>query len=219
MYYEYPEVEDAYLARGQYFLGDQLFVAPIVSPIDPATGLAAIDVWIPEGTWIEFSTHEVFRGPRWVQINGDLNRIPIFVKGGGIVPSAPLTMRTQHIAGDHLIVTLFPGTEGNFSLYEDDGTTAGYEQGEFETTALRCIAPDGQMLAIGIDGAVGHCEGLPQQRTLELQIEAIARPQAIRVNGVEYTTWTYDADQRELILLLNHVDRRSTQDIVIKTEA
>ncbi len=219
MYYEYPEVEDAYLARGQYFLGDQLFVAPIVSPTDPATGLASINVWIPDGTWVEFSTLEVFRGPRWVQINGDLNRIPMFVKAGGIVPSAPLAMRTQQIAADHLIVTLFPGAEGHFSLYEDDGTTAEYQNGEFETTALRSTMLDEQTLAIAIDSAVGKCTGLPQRRTLELHIEAIARPQTICVNDAECSNWTYDATQRELVVLLNDIDRRSAQDIVIQVKA
>src|SRR5260370_219452 len=48
MYHEYPEVEEAYLARDQYFLGNQMFAAPIVYPTDPLTGQAPVDVWIPE---------------------------------------------------------------------------------------------------------------------------------------------------------------------------
>ncbi len=219
MYYEYPEAEDAYLARGQYFLGDQLLVAPIVSPCDPKTGLASVEVWIPEGTWYEFSTLETFIGPRWMRIDGDLNRIPIFVKAGGIVPQAPLAMRTKDITGDHLIVTVFPGADGQFDLYEDDGTTAAYQNGEFETTAFRSTMLDKQTLAIVIGSAVGHCTGLPQTRTLELHIKSITKPRLARLNASDCSTWTYDANSHELILVLNNVDRRSTQDVVIQTEA
>src|SRR5258708_18238538 len=77
---------------------------------------------------------------------------------------------------------------------------------------------DEQTLAIAIDSAVGKCTGLPQRRTLELHIEAIARPQTIRVNDAECSNWTYDATQRELVVLLNDIDRRSAQDIVIQVK-
>jgi alpha-glucosidase len=65
MYYAYPECDDAYVARFQYFLGDQLIAAPLVHPADPETGMAAQDVWIPEGIWIDYQTREAFEGPRW----------------------------------------------------------------------------------------------------------------------------------------------------------
>ena len=100
MYYEFPEAEDAYLARSQYFLGDQMFVAPIVTPRDPQTGLAPVDVWIPDGTWIDYTTLEVYDGPQWVRIYGDLNRIPIFVRAGAILPMAPRSCGHRNLMGN-----------------------------------------------------------------------------------------------------------------------
>ncbi len=216
MYYEYPEVEDAYLARGQYFLGDQLFVAPIVSPCDPETGLASVDVWIPAGNWVEFSTLETFSGPVWIEIKGDLNRIPMFVRAGGIVPSAPPAMRTSQLTGDHLIITFYPGANGDFVLYEDDGTTAAYQQGEFETTAIRSRLLDEHTLAIAVDGAIGQCPGLPERRTLELRLESVNQPRSVRVNMSECTAWCYDETDHELVITLNGVDRRSAQEIIVQ---
>ena len=77
MYYEHPEEDAAYAARYQYYFGDQMIAAPIVHPADPATGLAAADVWVPAGTWIDYQTKESIAGPRWVRLVGDLNRLPM----------------------------------------------------------------------------------------------------------------------------------------------
>ncbi|MBN1937286.1 MAG: alpha-glucosidase, partial [Anaerolineae bacterium] len=88
MYYEHPEVEDAYTARYQYYLGDQAIAAPVIFPADPATGLAASDVWVPAGTWIDYQTKETFSGPRWVRLLGGIDRMPLLVKAGGILPLA-----------------------------------------------------------------------------------------------------------------------------------
>ncbi|MFN2109032.1 MAG: TIM-barrel domain-containing protein, partial [Anaerolineae bacterium] len=89
MYYESPETDDAYVARFQYYLGDQMIAAPIVTPTDPQTGLASVDVWIPEGMWIDYQTLETFIGPRWVRLTGDINRVPMLMKAGAILPLAP----------------------------------------------------------------------------------------------------------------------------------
>src|SRR5207249_1905120 len=64
LYYAYPEAEEAYLALDSYFLGDQMLVAPIVRPADPATGLASADAWVPPGIWFDYQTRESFTGPR-----------------------------------------------------------------------------------------------------------------------------------------------------------
>ncbi len=76
MYYTYPEHESAYLARGQYQLGDDLLAAPITEPADTDTGLATKDVWIPPGRWYYFDTGTAVVGPRWIRITGGLDTIP-----------------------------------------------------------------------------------------------------------------------------------------------
>ena len=81
MYYEHPEEDAAYAARYQYYFGDQVIAAPIVHPADPETGLAATDVWLPEGTWIDYQTQETFTGPRWVRLVGDLERRAVAGQG------------------------------------------------------------------------------------------------------------------------------------------
>jgi len=136
MYYEYPDEDAAYAARYQYFFGDQMIAAPLVNRANPETGMAAIDVWVPKGTWIDYQTKETFTGPRWARLVGDLTRIPMLMKAGAILPLAPPANTTDAILKDRLIVSVFPGADGAFRLYEDDGITQAYQEGQYEWTEI-----------------------------------------------------------------------------------
>lgn len=219
MYYDYPETEDAYLARGQYFLGDQLIAAPIVSPTDPETGLATYDVWIPEGTWFEYTTMESFTGPRWVRLTGDLNHIPLFAKAGAIVPLSPTIMRTQEFDGSYIILNIFPGADGHFELYEDDGTTEAYQRGEYETTAISLASGEDGQIRVSITASEGHYSQLPTHRTFEVRLRGAGQPQQVKVNETEHTDWSFDPNTRDLTIFIRDVSRKTGLDIVVDPEA
>src|SRR5260221_3866731 len=218
MYYEYPDSEDAYLARGQYFLGDQLFVAPIVSPTNPTTGLAEIDVWIPEGTWIEYTTLEIFEGPQWIRISGDLNRFPRFAKAGAIFPMAPHIMRTKEFDGTHLVLTLFPLADGEFELYEDDGTTTAYETDEYEQTAIRLLVRQ-EFVALTVAASEGYRPGAPTIRTLEVQLRGMRRPVGVTVNKAIHPDWTYSSTTSDLVVVIKDTNKRVPVDIVVALDS
>lgn len=218
MYYEYPDLEDAYLAREQYFLGDQMFVAPIVCRADSQTGLAAIDVWIPEGTWIEYTTLETFSGPKWVHLYGDLNRIPMFVRAGAILPTAPRLNRTREFDGSHLVLVVFPAANGQFEFYEDDGTTEVYKQGEYEITSLCSVLLDAATIVIRISAATGNCPDLPTKRTIEVHLRGTNQTRRVMINDMECTDWSYDRINGDLVIIVRDADRRTTLDIVINAD-
>lgn len=215
MYYEYPENQDAYLAQGQYFLGSELIAAPIVSPTDPTTGLAAIHVWIPEGMWYEYTTLETFVGPRWVHLYGDLNCIPLLAKAGAILPMSPKISRTQDFDGNHIILEVFPGAEGHFELYEDDGTTEAYLGGEYQTTLITLNWSE-STATILISPAQGHVVTLPDQRTFELHLKAIQQPDSVEVNNVQQSTWSYDPACSEMIISLANISRMEGLEITVR---
>lgn len=219
MYYEYPDSEDAYLARGQYFLGDQLIVAPIVSPRDAATGLATVNVWIPEGTWVEYTTLEQVTGPRWVQVHGDLNRIPMFAKAGGILPMSPGLMRTQDLDGSRYTLTVFAGGSSRFDLYEDDGTTEAYLRGEYAVTPITVTANDDHTTIVTIAASEGHSPCLPASRTFTLVLKAVTQPTEVAVNGAAFSNWQYDTATRTLTVSLPEASREAAQQVTVHSDA
>jgi alpha-glucosidase len=216
MYYEYPESEDAYLARDQYFLGSEMFVAPITSPVDPETNLATFDVWIPDGVWIEYTTREQFTGPCWVRLQGDLNRIPMFVRAGAVIPTTPGLMRTRDVENFPLVLEVFPGTTGGFDLYEDDGTTEAYQHADYEITPILLSSKHGRIV-LHLSGAQGRCEALPQKRMLEIHLKGVEHVQRVTVNGTEFDDWQV-TNAGDLILPLGMVNRYAPLEIVVRAE-
>ncbi|MGD9047101.1 MAG: glycoside hydrolase family 31 protein [Anaerolineae bacterium] len=202
MYYEYPEEDAAYTARHQYFFGDQMIAAPILQPADPDTGLAATDVWVPEGTWIEYTTKETFTGPRWVRLVGGLNRVPMLMKAGTILPlAAPFeTPSSPHLSsgttaaipGDRLVLSIFPGASGSFRLYEDDGLTEAYREGNCEWTPITARMEDPSSWQVQIAPVEGRCDLLPEQRGFEIRLEGSRRPDQVMLDGLELDDWSYD---------------------------
>ncbi|MBN1979403.1 MAG: DUF5110 domain-containing protein [Anaerolineae bacterium] len=194
MVYEHPEVEDAYAARYQYYFGDQIIAAPIVHPANPETGLAAVDVWVPPGTWIDYQTRETFAGPRWARLVGDIDRLPMLVKAGGIIPLAPLASTTDAIPKDALILEVFPGASGTFRLYEDDGITEAYKEGQCEWTQVRTRIEGADTWVVEIAPVEGRCAALPDRRRVEVRLVGSRRPHEVLVDGRETKRWAYDAE-------------------------
>lgn len=225
MYYDYPETPDAYVARYQYFFGDQMIAAPIVHPCDSETGMAFEDVWIPEGVWIDYQTRETFTGPRWVRLPGDLDRVPMLLRAGAILPLAPefselalpklCSGMTDAQPKDRLVIAAFPGAAGLFRLYEDDGLTEAYHQGQFEWTEIRS-EPEGHTWTVRVEPVEGHCDTLPAARSYEIWLEGTVEPIEVMVNG-KPVSWHYDAAL--LRTIISTVPLPKTQALIVEARA
>lgn len=151
VYYSYPMEDRAYSEKNQYLFGSQLMVCPITAPADKATGMGSVKAWIPEGVWTDFFTGKTYRGHRVTILNRSIDRYPVLAKAGAIVPTA------VHQAGsnlttnpDTLEIFVFPGGDGQYTLYEDDGlanpcfTEFTYRNDRFTIRPqgdLQCIPP------------------------------------------------------------------------------
>ena len=205
MYYEYPEEEGAYAARYQYFFGDQMIAAPFVFPADPNSGLAVNDVWVPAGEWVDYTSKETFTGPRWVRLTGDLESIPMLMKPGAILPLAPdfgelASGSSVSQPRDRMLLAVFPGKEGKFRLYEDDGESQAFEQGECEWTEITSRMPDPMTWEVRIAPVEGRCPALPAQRAWEVRLEGSRKPQQVLLDGIETHAWSYQPETLTTII-------------------
>lgn len=219
MYYEYPEMEEAYHCPHQYLFGTELVAAPFVDPIDPETQLSRQVVWLPEGDWVHFFTGEHFKGNGWHAIYGKLRDIPLFAKVGAIVPMAP------HIGWggvgnpDTLDIHIFAGADNTFTLYEDDGETTAYRQGHAcLTTISQQWAAD--HLTLSIAAPIGDINCIPAQRTYNLIFHGVSQAAAItaQVDGTAFpVTGDYDAQTETLTLSAIEVEIASAIEISLHT--
>jgi len=129
LYYEWPELDEAYSRTGQYMFGDDLLVAPVTEPGDPMTGCANVEVWIPPGKWTNWFTGRTYEGPRIARLLVPLEDIPLFVREGAIIPMIPHERRSDPHMPATLALNVFPGEQGDTRVYFDDGISEAYHHG------------------------------------------------------------------------------------------
>jgi alpha-glucosidase len=185
LYYDYPDSPEAYEFKDEYLFGNDMLVAPIVAPANPDTRLAAKTIWLPPGTWIEWFSGKTFTGPTTIERAFALGEIPVYVKAGAIIPMQPKMRNTSERAVDPLILTVFPGENGETRVYEDAGNTAGYQDGEAAWKPVRHVRADATTRRIELPPVQGRYPGMPEARGYEIRLPSTLPPERVRVNGVD----------------------------------
>lgn len=120
LYYHYPNEEEAYEAKNQYFFGSELMVAPITEALDPVYHSASVSVWFPDGVWYDFFHDWKYEGKGKLTVFRASQDIPVFARAGAIIP-----MDAQPQTGvelpEMLDWHLFPGDNRSFVLVEGEG--------------------------------------------------------------------------------------------------
>ncbi|WP_222430307.1 DUF5110 domain-containing protein [Maribacter sp. MAR_2009_72] len=108
-----------------------MMVCPVVDK-----GAKTRVVYLPEGEWTNYWTKEVFQGKQHISVLCPLDQIPIFIKGGAIIPM----QESQNYVGEKEITNydlhIYPNGKSAFTLYADDGKSLNYTSGEFATTII-----------------------------------------------------------------------------------
>ena len=138
LYYRYPELYDEPTYKNEYYFGTELFIAPITERKDLVMNRTVVKLFLPNGMWYDFKTGKKFPGgKRYISFYLDED-YPVFARQGGIIPMAMLNSDKRNLTTnpDALEIHIFPGKNNNYKLYEDDGTTNAYRDGNFLTTAI-----------------------------------------------------------------------------------
>jgi len=187
LYYDWPEANEAYDNKNEYFFGDQMLAAPVVTPSDKVSGLSTQRVWLPKGEWIEWPTGKHFSGPVAIDRSFSIDQTPVYLKSGAIIPTQPPMLYTGEKPVDPLIVNVWPlapGSTSTYSLYEDSGVATEYQRGVFARTPIKATQT-GEALRVEIGPVEGSYPGMLKTRGYKLQLPADWPPSAVTVNGVE----------------------------------
>jgi hypothetical protein len=86
-------------------------------------------VYLPRGTWHDFGSGDILDGGRELDRAVDLATMPLFVRAGAIIPMGPVKQYTDEPVSGPLTVTIYPGADGSFLMYEDDGKSFAHRKG------------------------------------------------------------------------------------------
>jgi alpha-glucosidase/alpha-D-xyloside xylohydrolase len=151
LWLHYPD-DPVAVARGDEFLwGRDVLVAPVVEQ-----GATSRKLYLPRGIWHDFWTGDRQEGGREISREVDLGTTPLYVRAGGIVPLDPVRQYADERVDGPLTVNVYPGADGSFLLYDDDGKSFAYRKGAWmgiqmawndgrRTLSMR-LAPGSRML-------------------------------------------------------------------------
>ncbi len=171
MYYAYPEDKSAYECKNEFFFGTELIVAPITEHTSAKTNLAGVNVWIPEGRYTDIFTGRIYSGNQFVKMFRDIETIPVLAKEGAIIPMSA-NDRTNDCSNPETLDVLVYRGNNSFVMYEDDGETLSYQNGEYLKTAFT-VAENGDKVTFSIAKAEGTGSVAPESRTYNIKFKDI----------------------------------------------
>ena len=185
MYYTYPEMSQAYSVKNEYMFGSELIVCPVTTKLDKHTKTAFTEIWLPEGRWTNIFDGRIYKGGQTVTVTSPINTIPVLAREGAVIPKA-LDSGNSWQNPENLSFDIYRGN-GEFKLYEDDGETLGYENGDYSITDIR-VTEGGNTLKISVSGGK-QISSIPKKRNYVFKLKDIEKFEnaEIYVNGILHT--------------------------------
>ncbi len=201
----------AVAAEHQFMFGPAFLVAPVVEP-----RARRREVYLPDGIWYDFWTERRWEGGRTIEVEAPLDTLPLFVRGGSLIPMGPEILFADQRPLDEVTLHVYPGGDVTFELYEDDGDTYAYERGEYART--RITYREGERPEIAIAASEGEFQGMPDARAWHVILHDSDPPAEVQVNGeplAEGEGWAYDPAGRLLTVHLGKRPVRAPIQVII----
>jgi alpha-glucosidase len=203
LWYEYPADKLTYLVNDEFMLGSDVLVAPVVKE-----GMTTRGIYLPVGAdWVDWWTGERFESGKLHYLKTPLDRLPIFVRVGAVIPTQAVIQHTGEMPSSpvtlNVITGIKPGVIETSKLFQDAGEGYGYRQGDFREIAIehkqgsititRAGNFNGQRIryiqAIGVGGKPKEMRA--DGKSLDMDFDPGAKRLRVEING----------DEREILLV------------------
>jgi alpha-glucosidase len=172
----YQEDENTYNLDDEFMIGKDLLVAPILKP-DITRRL----VYLPPGLWYDYWTNKKYQGGKVISVDAPLETVPMFVRGGSILPLGPeMNYVGEKALEPSFVVYPDEGGEATSSLYEDDGLSPAYGEGVYRRTSVS-FSDKQKQIQISINAPEGTFK--PEARSITFLISTDLSPRSVVLDG------------------------------------
>jgi len=190
--FEYPNDPALRDIDDQFLFGDSLMVNPVTQK-----GATSRSVVLPVGAvWVDFWTGQTYRGGQTIVADAPLDRIPILVKEGSIVPLGPIVQSASE-PEDPLEIRIYTGKDADFQLYEDSGDSYSYERAARAEIHLHW---DNRRNALSIGDRTGTFPGMRPKRTFRFVLVKPGQGVGVGSDSLADHSVTYDGHQIRISL-------------------
>jgi alpha-glucosidase (family GH31 glycosyl hydrolase) len=173
----YPADPQVLNLADEYLFGPDILVAPILDE-----GAVERSVYLPQGNWIDYWSDEIHTGPQFITTRAELNKLPLFIRQGAIIPLGPGLQYTSQHPLDPLTLEIYRGADRSLVLYEDDGDSTSYQNEDYAETRFEIIH-DEQGLLCHLGQTKGQFTGCRTERTIILNIHQQPQAGAVSCTG------------------------------------
>jgi alpha-D-xyloside xylohydrolase len=159
---DFPKDPQAMAIGDQYLFGPSIMVTPVTT-----AGAVTRAVYLPAGNaaWYNFWTAESSPAGQRVEAPATVETLPLFIRPGSIIPMGPFLQYSSEKPADPIELRVYPGANGSFTLYEDEGDNYSYEKGKFATIP---ITWDDATHTLEIGTRTGEFPGMLKERTFNI---------------------------------------------------
>jgi alpha-D-xyloside xylohydrolase len=147
--------------RDQFLFGPELMASPVTRE-----GATRRGVYVPAGVlWTDFWTGETYEGGHVIEAEAPIEKMPLFVRAGSILPYGPALQYASEKADDPLELRIYRGADGDFTLYEDEGDNYNYEKGAYATINMHW---ENRTHTLSMSARQGEFPGMLHERTFRV---------------------------------------------------
>jgi alpha-D-xyloside xylohydrolase len=187
---DWREDVDAQNTGDEYLFGPAILVAPVTTQ-----GSTSRTVYLPQATWYDFWTGEKQDGGKRIQADAPLEKLPLFVRAGSIVPMGPAMEWSTEKPADPIEVRVYPGADGDFTLYEDENDGYAYQKGAHATIGLHW---DDGAKTLTIGAREGSFSGMLKERTFRVVVVGSGHGVGIGESEKAEATVSYKGEKAEV---------------------
>ena len=222
LFYEFPLDTTCYNIEHEYLFGDEILVAPVIKSQQKTK-----NIYLPSGVnWYNFWTNETYKGGKWINIDINLETIPIFIKAGSTIPMTTVVNSTDNYSTEKLILVYYfdPSLANNsYTMFEDDGSTYGsIEKDKYELITFKRKHIDDNHTEYNLISIGKGYYGQPEIRSIQLELIGLPDDQGreFEINGVklhkqqDISNNGYHYDDKNNMWIINFIWKG--EEIVIK---
>ena len=191
MVMEYPDDKNTWNMDSQFMSGPFFLVAPVYEATTTKR------VYLPEGRWYDYKDGKtIYSGSGYMDYNAPVDTLPVFVKEGAIIPMQPVMQYIGEKPVDQLTLDIYPLTKSgksHFVLYEDDGETYNYLEGEYATTRYECnvnLSDTSQIITFNIGKRTGKYTDIDERGYLLKFHKGAMKNLTVQHNGTAMKKYT-----------------------------
>ena len=189
---DFPADGKVWGINDQYLFGPAFLVAPVTE-----YKARSRRVYLPAGSdWYDFYRGSSMKGGQVITAQAPYERMPVFVRAGSIVPTGPAIQHTGNNSRSPLTLNVYTGADGSFSLYEDDGTSRQYLNGQYARMPLEWDERT-KTLTIGPREGKGYA-GMAGKRVIWIRWMRPGAPRALAFEAKADATVIYDGREQRV---------------------